>query len=119
MFSIAFVVDSARQFIRHGLHLLSSLVDDFLNFSPLSSSAENNSYFSDDPYQQARRGCGSLSSLPWKTAGLATAGQFLLTLLGRLPLTGMLLLAGGVVAGLVLVALDPDTLQKLRDKLSP
>jgi len=119
MFSLAFVLDRARQFVRHGLHLLGSLLDDFLNVSPLSPSAENNSYFSDDSYGAARRGCGSLSSLPWKTAGLATAGQFLLTLLGRLPLTGMFLLAGGVVAGLVLVALDPDTLQNLRDKLSP
>jgi len=118
MFSMAFVLDRARQFVRHGLHLLGSLLDDFLNVSPLTG-REENSYFGDDPYQSGRSRCGSLSSLPWKTAGLATAGQFLLTLLGRLPISGLLIMTGGIVAGLVLVALDPDTLQNLRDKLSP
>ena len=51
-------------------------------------------------------------------AGLATAGQFLLGLLHRLPLTGMMVLAGGVVLGLLVVTLDADTLENLRQKLS-
>jgi len=118
MSSFAFVLDGARQLMRHALHLLGSLLDDFLNVSPFSASADS-SYIADDPYQPARANPYSrLSSLPWKTAGLATAGQFLINLLSRLPLTGIMLLASGIVAGLVLLALDPDTLRNLREKLS-
>jgi len=119
MFSFTFVLDRARQFVQHGLHMLASLLDDFLNASPVSTHEEN-SYFSDDPYQAHRsNGYSRFSTLPWKTAGLATAGQFLINLLSRLPISGLLILAGGVVAGLVLTALDEETWQHLRDKLTP
>jgi hypothetical protein len=117
MFSLSLILDRARQFVRHGLHLLGSLLADFLDASPMTAQAEN-SYFADDPYQRPNQ-YGQLSSLPWLTAGLATAGSFLLNLLNRLPLTGILLLAGGIVTGLVVTALDENTWQMMRDKLSP
>ena len=116
--TFSFVIDRARLFIRHGLHLIGSLVDDFLNLSPVGAHEED-SYYS-DPYQPARSSPNNrLSTLTLKTAGLATIAQIAINMLNRLPLAGLLLMAGGVVAGLVLVALDPDTLQNLRDKLSP
>jgi hypothetical protein len=119
MLSFTFVLDRARQFIRHGLRMLASLVDDFLNASP-DSTHEDNSYFSDDPYQPHRsNGQSHYSSLPWKTAGLATAGQFLINLLSRLPISGLLILAGGVAVGLIVTLLDETTWQHLRDKLMP
>ena len=119
MFSFAFVLDRARLFVRHGLHLLGSLLDDFLNVSPVSAHEEDG-YFNDDPYQPHRsNGYSRISSLPWKTAGLATAGQFLINLLNRLPISGLLILAGGVVFGLLVTALDEDTWQHLREKLTP
>ena len=117
MFSFAFLLDRARLFIRHGLHLIGSLVEDFLNLNP---SIQEDDVSSSDPYQPVRSSPFTrLSSLPLKTAGLAMIAQIAINMLHRLPLAGMLLLAGGVVAGLVLVALDPQTLENLRERLTP
>jgi hypothetical protein len=117
MFSLSFVLGRARDFLRHSLHILGSLLDDFLNVSPMTVHTES-SYFADDPCQRSNP-YSQLSSLPWQTAGLATAGSFLLNLLNRLPLTGILLLASVVVGGLVVTALDESTWQILREKLTP
>ena len=117
MFSLSFVLDRARDFFRHSLHILGSLLDDFLGDSPMTAHTEN-SYFADDPYQRSNP-YSQLSSVPSRTAGLATAGSFLLNLLYRLPLTGILLLASVVVGGLVVTALDEGTWQILLDKLTP
>jgi len=115
--TLNFVIDRARLLIRHGLHLIGSLVDDFLNLSP---GAQEDDLNYSDPYQPVRSNpYNRVSSLPLKTAGLATIAQIAINMLNRLPLAGMVLLAGGVVAGLVLVALDPDTLQNLRERLTP
>jgi len=121
MFSLSFLLDHARRFVQNGVFLLTSLLDEFLNLSPDTGHPDDDRSYSDDPFRADRRSrhTNVFWSLPWmKAAGLATAGQFLLGLLNRLPLTGMLILVGGVAMGLVMVSLDADTLENLRQKLS-
>jgi hypothetical protein len=121
MFSLSALLDHARRFMRHGLHLVSLLLDDFLNLGTESTQDDDVGYYSSsDPCQSGRRRPpGMFWSSPWmKAAGLATAGQFLVGLLTRLPVTGMMLLVSGIILGLVVVSLDADVLENLRQKLS-
>jgi hypothetical protein len=121
MFSLSVLLDHARRFAQHGLHLLGLLLDDFLNLgSEPTHDDDTSSYSSFDPYESNRSRRGNpFWSMPWmKAAGLATAGHFLLGLLKRLPLTGMIILGSGIILGLVVVSLDADVLENLRHKLS-